>query len=422
MVDFDHHSQEHVEHRDEMYRDLRERCPVAWTNAHDGYWVLSTQEHASALLRDHEHFVSGRHQDEDGRWHGGDSIPDPQLPPYLLLENDPPIWGFYRRLLNPWLAPAKVAARQARLEELSTRLLDEVIERGSFDLILDYANPIPGVMTLDLVGQHVEDWQRWAEPHHAAIYTEPGSEEYMEAVAGILWQREQLIEAMRERRGEPGDDLLTALATARTDDGEPLGLEEAVGILMTIIGGGVDTTTATTANGLLYLQRHPEARAWLLEDLDDRLPQACEEILRYFPPVLGVARTVAADVDFADQKFAAGERVLASVTSANRDRRVFEDPDAVRLDRVNNRHLSFGAGIHRCVGSHAARAMLHTMVGDVLRRLPDYTIDEDKAVRYGPNSVVDGWISVPVHFTPGRRLGASSWSSWRAMNLRPATF
>jgi cytochrome P450 len=255
------------------------------------------------------------------------------------------------------------------------------------------------------VGLPFDEWHRWAEPHHAVQYATPGSDESAQAARDLIWQRQQLCSEIAQRRVHPRDDMLTAVAQAEVD-GRPITEDEGAALVQTVIGGGVDTTTATVANGLLHLYRHPEQRAWVLEDIDGRLPDACEELLRYYPPVLKVCRTATSDVEVAGQQLCPGERVALPVVSANRDEDAFERPDEVRLDRFPNRHVTFGLGIHRCVGSNAARAMLHSMIGEVLRRIPDYRILEDEAVPYGPNSVVDGFIRMPMEFTPGVAVGS----------------
>jgi cytochrome P450 len=405
IIDFDHHTVEYQERAREMYRDLRDTCPVGWTEQHGGYWVFSGYEDVWQALRDHETFSSAKWQEPDGTWRGGDVIPDTPSPPLYPLDLDPPVWNDYRRVLNPWLAPAAVEARKDRLQAYATELFDRVIEQGQCDLILDFGNPMPAMSTLDLVGLELDDWHRWAEPHHAIQYAAPGSPAFMEAVEGMMWQRAQLAAAIVDRRARPRDDLVTAVAQADVM-GEPMTPEDGAALILTVIGGGVDTTTALFANSLLYLHRNHDQRARLLEDVEQRLPVAVEEFLRVFPPVPAVARTVLKDASSGGARQCPRERVAISVLSANHDPQEFDEPEEIRLDRFPNRHVTFGIGIHRCVGSYAARTMVRLMLETVLQRIPDYRIDEDQMVRYGPSSAVDGWISVPVTFTPGPRIGS----------------
>jgi cytochrome P450 len=402
VVDFDHHTLEYQEEGRRLYRELRASCPVAWSEHYGGFWVLSPYEAVWNALRDHETFSSAKHQDEDGNWHGGDVIPNSGRPPLIPLEVDPPTWNPYRRLLNPLLSPARVDERRAAFEAYATDLIDGFIEKGTCDLVLDFGNPLPAMATLDMVGIPLDDWHRWADVHHAVQYAEPGSPEYTRAVDGFAWQFEQLVAGIVERRANPRDDMLTTLAQGELD-GAPLDPTIGAGVLLTVIGGGVDTTTSLFANAMIHLSRHPEHRAWLLEDLGGRLPLAAEEFLRVYPPVPAVARSVNGDVEFGGQTMCPGEVVLVPVLSANFDPAQFEEPEEVRLDREVNRHVTFGLGIHRCVGSSVARTVIQIMLEQVLRRMPDVSVDEARARRYGPTSAVDGWISLPATFTPGAR-------------------
>ena len=401
-IEFDHHTPDYHEHAREIYADLRARCPVGWSESYGGFWVMSSYDAVWSALRDHETFSSGKWTEADGTWRGGDVIPDTPSPPLLPLDTDPPLWNGLRRILNPWLGPAQVEARQELFDSYAERLLDDVIEKGSFDLVLDFANPMPAMATLNLVGIDLDEWQRWAEPHHAIQYAPFGTPEFDAAMAGLGWQRERLAELIDDRRRSPRNDLLSAVAQAEID-GSPLSLEDGAALVLTVIGGGVDTTTSVVANSVIYLGRQLEKRAWLAEDLDARLPGAIEELLRTFPPVLAVARTVRRDANIGSEHVCPGERALLSVVSANHDPAEFDRPEQTVLDRAANRHVTFGIGIHRCVGSNAARAMVKTMLTHVLRRIPDYVVDEARAVRYGPSSAVDGWISLPVQFSPGSR-------------------
>jgi cytochrome P450 len=312
-----------------MYRDLRSRCPVAWTEAHDGYWVVGTLEDVISALRDEKTYSSAKWQDEDGQWRGGDVIPDASP---LPLDINPPEWNVYRRVLNTWLSPPRARERQPLINAYAAELLDRVIESGRCDLIADYANPLPALVTLEFIGLEVDDWKKWAEPFHAIEYSPPGSPGFAKALEDIAWQSEQLMAAIDDRRRVPRDDLVTAVAETQID-GHPLALDDGAALILTAVGGGVDTTTATVANGLLYLSEHPDARAWLLEDLDSRLPSACEEFLLWFLPVVSVARTVTQQTELVANSSAPGERAAFAVVSANHDDAFFEAPEQIQLDR-----------------------------------------------------------------------------------------
>ena len=136
------------------------------------------------------------------------------------------------------------------------------------------------------------------------------------------------------------------------------------------------------------------------------LPIACEEFIRYYSPIHALARTAKDDVDLDGWHIGKGERVMLAYAAGNRDPDAFDDPEQVRIDRFPNKHVGFGAGMHRCLGSFLARLMFQVMVTEVLNRMPDYRVIEEDCVPYPSVSKVNGWIHIPAVFTPGRKVGA----------------
>jgi cytochrome P450 len=214
---------------------------------------------------------------------------------------------------------------------------------------------------------------------------------------------EELYTLARARREEPRDDLASYF-TQLEIDGELMGIDEVVGNLQLIVAGGSDTTTTLMAQSLLLLHRNHDARAWLQEDYS-RLKLACEEFLRYVTPVQGLARTVKTPSVVGGKELRLYDRLWMAWASANRDPQAFEDPDELRLDRWPNRHMSFGVGPHRCIGSNIARVTFAVVIEQVLTRMGDYVVDESRTERYPSIGVINGLIRLPVTFTPGPRLG-----------------
>ena len=188
-------------------------------------------------------------------------------------------------------------------------------------------------------------------------------------------------------------------------DGQPAPDAELVGMLTLLIGGGFDTTTALTAHALEWLSEHPQDRKQLSRERDSLLDSATEEFLRFFTPAPGDGRTIARDCEITGVKLKEGERLWLSWAMANRDPKLFEDPNAVLLDRGANRHFSFGLGVHRCIGSNLARIVFKRMLTAVLDRMPDYRCDPEGAVHYDTIGVIQGMKHLPATFTPGPRLG-----------------
>ena len=203
-------------------------------------------------------------------------------------------------------------------------------------------------------------------------------------------------------RARPRDDILSALVQLERD-GRPLDDEAITSVLWNLIGGGLDTTASLTVLTLLHLAAHPDQRRLLIEQ-PSLLAGATEEFLRYFSVSEQLSRTVSTDTELGGQRLRAGDRVLISWLSANRDAMQFADPDEVILDRNPNQHVAFGVGPHRCLGLHVARVSFQVLIREVLERIPDYQVSEPPEF-YDGNPLLNGLVKLPVTFTPGPRLG-----------------
>jgi cytochrome P450 len=398
---FDHHSAEYARDWREINAGLRERCPVSRTAAHGGYWVLSKYADVAEAARDDARYSSYQELPDGTRT--GATIPSSPLR-QVPIEMDPPEFFAYRKLLNARFSPAAARAREPFLREATTSRIDQVIEAGHADLVRDIANPVPAILTLELLGLPQDDWQNFSDVAHQIVHTLPGTPENDAATTRFLGVVGDIAEAITHRRTSPGDDLISLLATAEID-GEPLTDQRLMEMITLVILGGVDTTGSLIGSALEWLARHPGERDRLRAD-PELLPQATEEFLRYFSPIPGLARTVTRPCTLGGQEFEAGERLFLSWSSANYDEDVFDDPGRIVLDRFPNRHQAFGLGIHRCIGSNFARAEFRIVVEEVLRRLPDYAIDTAAAEPYPSIGIVNGWVTLPATFTPGPREGS----------------
>lgn len=404
VVEFDHLSPRYAADPHEVNRSIRARCPVAWTEAHDGFWVTSAYAETFAAGRDAATFSSrkGRHDDLD---HTGIVIPAEPTLGLLPVEVDPPELRAYRRVMNPAFAPKAVAELVPEFERLAAWCVDQVIEKGEIDFVEELASPVPAMVTLLIVGLPVEDWERCARAFHGLVAHAPGTPGHDEALALIHAIAPAVRDEIADRRENPRDDLLTLLTQADID-GRGLTDDEVASIVTTTLGGGIDTTTALIASALVHLGRHPGLRARLAED-ESYLSAFCEEMLRYTSPVQGFARTVTADTELGGCPLRRGDRIFLSWAAANHDPEVFEHPEEVLPDRSPNRHTSFGVGQHRCIGANLARAEFAVVVREVLRRMPDYAL-ADGAERYSTIGTVNGWHRLPARFTPGRPVGSRS--------------
>ncbi len=403
---FDHHSIEHAANAQCVYKSIREGSGVAHSDLYGGYYVFTRYADIAAAARDWQTFSSDRDQNGRGSGGGGLSIPPNPATSLSLDEHDPPEWKRIRSALNPYFAPASIENLKPAVLELATHFIDQFIETGSADLVLDLANPVPAIVTLDLLGFPRDDWEKFADPIHKMVFMLRESPEYEETYQGLVWILDQIRARIAELRQSPGNDLVSDMIRHEAS-GTPFTDVELEEMIFIALAGGVDTTTALLANTFVYLSEYPEERRRLQED-PSLIDSACEEFLRVFTPVQALARTVTTSTEVSDVALNRGDRVLLAWASANRDPDQFPDPDDVKLDRFPNRHCSFGIGIHRCLGSNLARAEYKIIVAEVLRRLPDYQVVPGQARQYKRIGTVNGWEVVPVTFTPGVREGTGT--------------
>lgn len=397
VVEFDHHSASYAADNGKHLANLHERGPVVWSPCYDGFWVVSGYAELAAVERDNAGFSSDHDMTGDGNNYQGIVIPEQPFRT-VPIEVDPPEFHAYRALLNPYFSPAASREWQPYADQLVDHCLDRITEDGCGDLVEDLANPVPAILTCALLGLPVADWRTYAEPAHQLVYATPGSMTHADAIEKLLVMIEAMRRVIAERRENPRSDLISHLVCA-TVDGEPLSEQRVVEIVFLVVFGGVDTATGLTANALNWLSTHPAERE-LLRDDPAAWQHATEEFLRYFSPVQGMARTATHDTELGGCPVRAGDRVHINFAGANRDPSLFSDPDEIKLDRFPNRHVAFGLGIHRCLGSNLARVLFRSMVGGLLRRIPDYAVQAAYARRYTTIGTVNGWETLPVTFTP----------------------
>lgn len=399
LPELDHYSPWYRDHHHEIYAAYRERCPVGRSEASGGFYFVTRYDDARSVLADHGRYSSLKYQDENCDWQRGVHVPYNQQPPLLPLELDPPQATEYRRAMAPWFTLPRAESSRCRVAELTNELIDRRIGSGELDVVLDVGNPVPAVMTLELIGLPTESWADFAMPMHEIVYAEPGSAAFQHAVEGVARIAEELAKLVAARRSDPRDDLTSTLCRAVVG-GEPLADDVVVNVLMTVLGGGVDTTTGALAYAVDWLDRHPEQRRLLAEN-PGAIAAACDEFIRHGSPSQTLGRTVTEETDLHGVRLRPGDRIMIPTCSANRDESVFTDADEVVLDRSPVRHLAFGHGVHRCIGAHLGRVELQVMLGELLRRVPDFSVDRTRAERYPTIALINGYIRLPITFTPG---------------------
>jgi cytochrome P450 len=408
VVDFDHHSDEFNLNELAFNAELRQKCPVAWNENYGGFWFLTSYDAVSQTARDGDTFA---HKYEPNAADGVDyqgemGVPRPEGQPALGIgEVDGPYHQALRHALAPFFSPGAVQKMRPFMEQLAHWFLDQRIGDGQMDLVLDYASPVPAILTMKLMGLPYDTWQRYANLFHSVMAVPQDSPEYAEAIAEVPAMMQGVLEFAATRRAEAGDDLTSFLIQFEFD-GKRLDDSQLLNILWNLIAGGVDTTTSQTALTLRHLGTNPELRQQLI-DHPELHRTATDEFLRYFSVNQQLSRTVTRDVVLGGQHFRRNDRVVISWLGANHDEQEFERPDEIVLDRAPNRHVAFGLGPHRCIGSHLARLMSGVMVKAALERIPDYQIDLGGVHEYLGNPSMTGLGKLPVTFTPGVSRGIS---------------
>jgi cytochrome P450 len=409
VVDFDHHSDEFNLNELAINAELRRKCPVAWNDNYGGFWFLTSYDAVSQAARDGDGFAHKYEPDAaDGVDYQGEmGVPRPEGQPALGIgEVDGPYHQALRHALAPFFSPGAVQRMRPFMEQSAHWFLDQRIGDGHMDLVLDYASPVPAILTMKLMGLPYENWHVYANLFHSVMAVPQDSPEYAEAIAEVPAMMQGVLEFAATRRAEAHDDLTSFLIQFEFD-GKRLDDAQLLNILWNLIAGGVDTTTSQTALTLRHLGTHPELRLQLIEH-PELHRTATDEFLRFFSVNQQLSRTVARDVVLGGQQLRRNDRVIVSWLAANHDEHEFDRPDQIVLDRAPNRHVAFGLGPHRCIGSHLARLMSEVMVRAVLERIPDYRVDIGGVHEYFGNPSMTGLGTLPVTFTAGESRGTAA--------------
>ena len=373
-----------------IWAELRESCPIAHSDRWGGSWLPTRYQDVSAFAHDIEHFSS----------RGISVIPPPAagepdpggitftLPP---IGTDPPVHTWSRRLLLPWFSHRRVDGYEQTARDLCNRLIDQFIDRGTADAAAEYAQQIPVRiigMTLGVPDEMSDTFTGWVRD--LLEFAHDDDRRSKARVALITY----LLQQLEHRRTEPGDDLISELLHTEID-GKPISDSHTLGIAALTLIAGVDTTWSGIGSSLWHLATHPDDRRRLVEE-PELVPTAIEEFLRAYSPVT-MARIVNEDIEVGGCPMKAGDRLLLNFPGANRDPDAFEHADEVIIDRQVNRHVAFGAGIHRCAGSNLARMELRIAVETWLQRIPDFQLAEGAEVTWAGGQV-RGPRSIPVVF------------------------
>jgi cytochrome P450 len=317
IVDFDHHSDEYSRNEAAVNADLRRRCPVAWNNNYGGFWFVTGYDAVTQAARDGETFAHKYEPDAaDGvNYQGEMGVPRPQgQPPLGVGEVDGPYHLALRRALMPFFSSGAVEKMRPFMEQSVHWFIDQRIADGRMDLVLDYASPVPAILTMRLMGLPYDNWQLYADLFHS-VMAASGGDEYNARDRPSACDARRPAEVHRRPAADPRDDL-TSFLVQFDIDGTRLDDNQLLDILWNLIGGGVDTTTSLTALSLLHLGTHRDLRRQLI-DGPGLYRSAAEEFLRYFTVNKQLSRTVSRDTVLAGQRLRRNDRVLISWIGAN---------------------------------------------------------------------------------------------------------
>jgi unspecific monooxygenase len=381
-----------------VYTALREDAPVLYDEATDHY-LISRYEDVNALLRDKRFGRTYLHlathaemgHPDPPEWHA----PFWDLINAGILDQEPPDHTRVRRLVSKAFTPRYVEGLRPRVQAIMDELVERVVGAGEFDLLAEVAEPLPVTVIAEMLG--VPQAERhllrpWSADICKMYELNPSPQMQRDAVRASSEFSEYLRTLARERRDDPGEDLISQLAQV-LDEGERLTEDELVGTCVLLLNAGHEATVNATGIGWWTLFRTPGALRRLREDRS-LLPTAVDELLRFDTPGQMFERWVLEDVELHGVRVPRGAELGLLLGSANRDPQVFDGPDELDLGREPNPHLTFGAGIHFCLGAPLGRQELQISFGTILDRFPNIELVEEPA--WKPNYVIRGLAGLRV--------------------------
>ncbi|MBS9375038.1 cytochrome P450 [Rhodococcus sp. B50] len=376
----------------EKVAELAAKGPVVYSTAHGGHWIVTHYKEVHDVLRNPEIFSSF----PNNLVNAGDGK-------FIPLELDPPEHTAYRVALQPLFSPNRMKALTEQIRSVVNELLDGFAAKGEAEFIAEFAHELPTRVFLALMDWPLEDAPMFTEATDIALMGKPGASEEESAQARAEAAQQMFAyfqKIVDERRANPGDDITSVLIHSEIDlaDGKRLLTdEELTRMFFLLLIAGLHTVQGSLAWAIIHLVNRPDQRAALIAD-EGLIPSAVEEILRIEAAVI-MGRRATRDVELGGAQIKEGDQLIVMLCSANRDPEEFDDPNTLDLERSPNRHLSFGAGPHRCLGSHLARLELSIALEELHRRIPDYDlVESDPPILHA--SQVRGCMRLPIKFTP----------------------
>lgn len=374
-----------------MFRRIREDAPLYYNAEHD-FYALSRFDDVNRALVDHQTFSSARGVVLEIIKAGI------EIPPGLLIFEDPPVHDIHRSLLSRAFTPRKINALEPMIREFTQRCLDPLVGGDRLDFVKD----LGAIMPLRVVGMLFgipEDYQRRVQEDGEKFVRTKRGGRMTDNTDAKLADGEVFADFIDWRTTHPADDLTTELLNAEFQDENgvtrKLHRDELLMFMKVVAVAGSETTTRLIGWSGKLLSEHPDQRRRLVDDRS-LLPGAIEELLRFEPPALQAARYVTRDIAFHGQTVPEGSAILTLIGAANRDERRFgETAESFDVTRVPRQHLTFGVGAHYCLGNALARIEGRIALDEIMNRFPDWEVDLDAAV-FSSSSAVRGWDSMPA--------------------------
>jgi cholest-4-en-3-one 26-monooxygenase len=375
---------------------MREHAPAYYDEA-SGVWGITRYADIREISKDPDTFSNA-----------GGIRPDSDALP-MMIDTDAPEHVRRRRLVSEGFTPRRIRESEAGIRTICDAIIDRVCEAGTADFVRDIAAPLPMIVIGNMLGVAPEDRDdllRWSDDMLKALGSpDPGAMD-VAAVAAMEYAEYITAVAEQRRRDSQSDDLIGTLVHAEIE-GDRLDESSIIYESLLILIGGDETTRHVISGGMYELLTHPEQYARLAGDRS-LMPSAVEEMLRWVTPIKNMARQMTRDVEFQGETLRQGQKLLLLYPSANRDERVFDDPERFDITRSPNDHMAFGFGSHFCLGNRLARMELSVMFDRLLDRLPDLALSDPSEPPKRAANFVSGYETMPVVFTPSAPLGASA--------------
>jgi cytochrome P450 len=372
-TDFDHLDPRWVENPFPIWEELRAKCPVAHTDRFRGVYFPSRYEDVRAVAYDTEHFSSRRIIVRE--------TPPPRIPAPPIT-SDPPEHRPAKMLLLPAFTVDAIKRHEMRAREICRELIARFKGKPACDGAVEYAQEIPVRVIAHMLGVPESDGELFRKWIHELL--ELGITDVSIVVRASEEMGRYFGAEIAKRQATPTDDLISYLMTAKID-GQPLAPEHLNGTIRLLLIAGIDTTWSAIGSCLWHLAQNPQDRRRLVQE-PDLMQSAVEELLRAYSPVT-MAREVVKDTEIGGCPFRTGQMVLLSFPAANRDPKVFDRADQVIIDREMNRHMAFGVGIHRCIGSNLARMEITVALQEWLRQIPEFRLDQSIPMKWSEGTV-----------------------------------